>query len=681
MKTIYILDFFGLFNKEMAKALADDEILQPVNIKNFLREPERLAEILKKIKRNMGSVAVMFNLSNIRDINAAEKVVDAYMAQLGKPTGYHFFAYASELGQHDFKGVMTDILKVYFPILARTNSLISDKLPVDRIVVVSSNASVLEAARQYQLKTIMVESTNDEYLDLFAQKVELLSLSDEDEKIALNNDLVKAKIKVKDRRESAAQAVYKELAPLDKQEFIAACKLEMIGRWRNFVMALSKQEEYVPAQANADFQKAYKACVEDCIENYQVKLESREYIYVDSNFVKLDDAMRQKLWLDFSAEIEKVFDRYRRFEFQPNENFIGLINQIESAYQHQNKIWQELQDRKDRLNGEFVDQIETAKQGLAKIDAERQKVLSGDISNVRLEQYCREGNIQAINLYLQKNTPFYKSQNEILEKPVNSQGDSLLHLACFYGQLSLVKWLVEEKKVDIFLRNFEQYMIYHSVCYSKDLTTIAYVMNLFTAKQLSLKTSRGQTVLHLAEEKELNSVVKQLIEIHKVNPNLRDKKDETILHYAVRANDIDLVIWLLDSTVMYTRQRNIDGETALYLAFFNHQQGIIRYFKARGIWLATDEFDKLANYAKKNNKPEIVESLARYLREDIKALESIWGQPMTETATKSPSQTISTTQILAKTLSKDLSQYARVEDKLYEIELDEPVSSSVALKK
>ena len=679
MKTIYILDFFGVFNKEMAKALTHDQILTQENMKDFMREPQKLAEILQKIKRNMGSVAIMFNLASITDVNAAEEVVDDYMAKLNNPTDYRFFSYSFSDDVTSYSDLFNTILKSYFPILAKTNALHGDKLPVERIVVVSGDKLILDAANGYKLKTIKVESNNSGYIELFSQTVETLSLSDDDEKNSINNELVKEKAKIKDRRESAAHVVYRELAPLDKQEFIAACKLEMIGRWRKFVMELSKSENYEVAEANADYEKVYNACVDDCIENYRVKLDSRDYIFVGSSFVKLDKSMRQELVLNFITEIANVFERYRKFRFQPNENFITLISNIEGAYQHQNKQWQELQDRKDQLNSEFVDHMEMAKQNLATIDTERKKVSSSDMRSNMLEQYCREGDLENIKLYLQKNIPFYKNQSEALEKPLNSKGDTLLHLVCFYGHLNVIKWLIEEKKMDIFLRNFDGYMIYHSVFNSKNITTINYVISLFKSKELCLKTNRGQSILHLAEEKGLSDIVKQLLEKQKIPPNLLDKNAETVLHYAVKANDTDLVVWLLDSTNINTRQRNSDANTALYIAFLNTNQEMITHFRARGIWLATDEFDRLADYAKKNNKPEIIQNLAKYLNEDIKQLETIWGKLLPESNSKQQIATSSTTLFLAKTTGKDLAASALIEmpdDELVDVDMSNSSSTS-----
>ncbi len=77
-----------------------------------------------------------------------------------------------------------------------------------------------------------------------------------------------------------------------------------------------------------------------------------------------------------------------------------------------------------------------------------------------------------------------------------------------------------------------------------------------------LNPEDGNTVLHLAAEKNLQDVVRYLIDARKMNPNATNASHDTPVHLAAKSGSREVLLTLVDAKANLNSM-NRDGNTAL----------------------------------------------------------------------------------------------------------------------
>lgn len=126
-------------------------------------------------------------------------------------------------------------------------------------------------------------------------------------------------------------------------------------------------------------------------------------------------------------------------------------------------------------------------------------------------------------------------------------------------------------------QDFKGYTALHRLMETENEESIISFIETHKSKiDFSLKTNEGLTLLHLAAGKGLNKVVRVLLPVS--DANAKSKTGESPLFYAVRENKV-LTVSLLAQNISL-RQRNLKGETVLYIAILKGLIPIAELFLA-----------------------------------------------------------------------------------------------------
>jgi ankyrin repeat protein len=125
----------------------------------------------------------------------------------------------------------------------------------------------------------------------------------------------------------------------------------------------------------------------------------------------------------------------------------------------------------------------------------------------------------------------------------NEYGWTALHLACFYGQVTVAKCLLEQYAVNAHATTKDHgWTAMHVAACTGQLGMVAYLMNLGFGEAT---TSQGSTTLHIAAEFNQLCIVKYLVEAWKVDPTVTNGKGYTPLYISSAKGHVDIVKYLV----------------------------------------------------------------------------------------------------------------------------------------
>ena len=96
----------------------------------------------------------------------------------------------------------------------------------------------------------------------------------------------------------------------------------------------------------------------------------------------------------------------------------------------------------------------------------------------------------------------------------------MLHDAAESGNLDLVKYLVEEKNLDVKAKSESGYTVLHSAAWNGNLEMVKYLIK--NGADVNAKSESGRTVLHSAASGNLD-LVKYLVEEKKLDVNAKEE--------------------------------------------------------------------------------------------------------------------------------------------------------------
>ena len=173
--------------------------------------------------------------------------------------------------------------------------------------------------------------------------------------------------------------------------------------------------------------------------------------------------------------------------------------------------------------------------------------------------------------------------------PLNEHGDCLLHIACKWGDVNIVSYLVTDQRCDVNIQNTDLNTPLHFACYMKFLSIIKVLLekrcrtnilnkNGETAQDVPLNED-GDTLLQIGCQWGDTDIVKYLITDERCNPCVQSSfSGNTPLHMAVKYGQDDSVVRLLyEHCDLNPNVQNQEGDTPLHIACYRNSFSIIRF--------------------------------------------------------------------------------------------------------
>ena len=217
--------------------------------------------------------------------------------------------------------------------------------------------------------------------------------------------------------------------------------------------------------------------------------------------------------------------------------------------------------------------------------------------NTPLHIACYRKNLSIIRFFLKRkcSTIIPNMKGETAQDiPLNEDGDSLLHIACQWGDVDIVRYLITDERCNPNVKNYtsEDTPLHIAVKCGQDDR----VVQLLSYKECNpnVQNKRGDTPLHVAAKYGEADTIVQLLSYKECNPNVQNNEGDTPLHIAAKHNMTPAISQLL--TIMQCNVQNKDGDTPLHLAASSSKTAVISKL------LAHQQYDINAQN-KKGNTP------------------------------------------------------------------------------
>ena len=185
--------------------------------------------------------------------------------------------------------------------------------------------------------------------------------------------------------------------------------------------------------------------------------------------------------------------------------------------------------------------------------------------NTPLHVACHAKSLKIIRLLLKRkcttNTPNKKGETAE-EIPLNEDGDCLLHIACQWGDVDIVQYLISDQRCNPNIANSALNTPLHTAVKHKQSDVIAELLS-YGKCIPHLQNRENDTPLHIAGQ---NETIVQLLSCGKCNLNVNNKQGDTPLHIAVRENKKFAFSRLLARKECDPNAQNKEGDTPLHIA-------------------------------------------------------------------------------------------------------------------
>ena len=172
----------------------------------------------------------------------------------------------------------------------------------------------------------------------------------------------------------------------------------------------------------------------------------------------------------------------------------------------------------------------------------------------------------------------YLIYKEKVDKNIqNSEGSSLLHVACSIGNLSMVNYLINNIKVDINSKDKNQKTPLH-IATEKDHISIVYVL-VKNGADLDARDKFGRTPLHSACFAGIEDIALYLLKETKSDKNARDNYGDTPLHLASYTGHLNIAKYLIENHA-FINVLNKSGKNPSQVACEWQNQSQKQYFKS-----------------------------------------------------------------------------------------------------
>ena len=155
--------------------------------------------------------------------------------------------------------------------------------------------------------------------------------------------------------------------------------------------------------------------------------------------------------------------------------------------------------------------------------------------------------------------------------PLNEDGDCLLHIACEWGDVDIVKYLVTDERCNLNVQSYtsENTPLHIAAKYGQDVT-IAQLLS-YRECDPNAQNKEGDTSLHLAARENRKCAISQLLNSKQCNPNVLNHDHLTPLVTAIKHNNPKVAIALLQHSKCDPILCDSHGNTPLHLACIRGQ--------------------------------------------------------------------------------------------------------------
>ena len=153
--------------------------------------------------------------------------------------------------------------------------------------------------------------------------------------------------------------------------------------------------------------------------------------------------------------------------------------------------------------------------------------------------------------------------------PLNEDGDCLLHIACKWGEVGIVRYLITDERCNPNVQSStsENTPLHIAVKYGQDVIIVQLLS--YDDCNPNAQNKEGDTPLHIAVGE---NIMSQLLANEQCSPNVQDKEGDTPLRIAVREN---IISQLLTSEQCNPNILNKDGDTPLHIAIWKNRTAVI----------------------------------------------------------------------------------------------------------
>ena len=196
---------------------------------------------------------------------------------------------------------------------------------------------------------------------------------------------------------------------------------------------------------------------------------------------------------------------------------------------------------------------------------------------------CQEGKLTSIQWTL--------LNGEISQYTKDSNGNNLLHIAAFYGQLPIVIYLISKHNFDPNIRGESNMTALLFACISGYQPIVKYLIE--HGADTTLKDDNLNSAIHFAAINGYLLIVKYLIERQYFSVNTKGYLNRTPIHYACMKNHYDIVNYLL-SKGADVNAKDDENNTVLHYSAFWSKINIVKLLISKGATLnCKNVFNKL----------------------------------------------------------------------------------------
>ena len=205
-------------------------------------------------------------------------------------------------------------------------------------------------------------------------------------------------------------------------------------------------------------------------------------------------------------------------------------------------------------------------------------VQSSTSENIPLHTACYGKNLSIIRFFLKQKCSTIipnKKGGTAQDIPLNEDGDCLLHIACQWGDVDIVRYLITDERCNPSIQSSTSKntpLHIAAKCGQEDT-----IDQLFSCKECNpnAQNKDGDTPLHFAVRQSKTAAISKLLAHQQCSINVQNNDGDTPLHIAAKYGQVDTIDQLLSYNECNPNVENKDGDTPLHIAVGHNKTSVI----------------------------------------------------------------------------------------------------------